>query len=76
MQRTPSEFSIRYGTGAVWGRVAHETIALAHPQLRLTRQSVGLAMESTADFASASCDGIFVRTRAMPSRAARRPQRI
>ncbi|KAK9830928.1 hypothetical protein WJX81_006612 [Elliptochloris bilobata] len=58
-QPTPAEFSIRYGTGAVRGHVALETVALAQPQLRLTRQSVGLAVESTADFASASCDGIF-----------------
>ena len=66
MQLTPANFSIRYGTGAVRGRVAYETVALAQPQLHLTRQAVGLAMDSTADFASASCDGIFVRTRTQP----------
>jgi len=60
-QPTATRFSIRYGSGAVHGRVALETVALADPPLRLHRQAIGLAVESSADFASASCDGIFVR---------------
>ena len=45
------------------GRVALDTVTLAQPPLRLTSQAIGMAIQSTADFASASCDGIFVRTR-------------
>lgn len=44
------------------GRVALDTVTLAQPPLRLTSQAIGMAIQSTADFASASCDGIFVRT--------------
>ena len=39
----------------------YDTLELGMPLTDVKGQAVGLATNSTADFASTSCDGIFVR---------------
>jgi hypothetical protein len=64
LQETGGRFSIRYGTGTVNGTVVTDVLALAEPPIVIPDQGLGLATDHSADFASASCDGIFVRTAA------------
>lgn len=59
-QETGSQFSIKYGTGAVTGNVITDVLRLAEPPIIVPDQGFGLAVDHSADFASASCDGIFV----------------
>lgn len=60
-QNTSEAFFIQYGTGAVLGSVIYETLTLARPPIRVQSQGMGLALDTTAAFYSASCDGLFVR---------------
>jgi hypothetical protein len=60
-QNTSEAFFIQYGTGAVLGNVIYETLTLAQPPIRVQSQGMGLALDTTAAFYSASCDGLFVR---------------
>lgn len=76
-QDTGGQFSIKYGTGAVRGRVVTDVLRFSQPPIVVPDQGFGLATEHSADFASASCDGIFVspalsctRLDAQPSPAA------
>ena len=63
MQDTGGQFDIKYGTGAVHGRVVTDVLRFSEPPIVVPDQGFGLATEHSADFASASCDGIFVRPR-------------
>jgi hypothetical protein len=47
----------------VAGKVMVDVLRLADPPIVVPDQGLGLAEENSADFASASCDGIFVRAR-------------
>ncbi|KAK9918211.1 hypothetical protein WJX75_002282 [Coccomyxa subellipsoidea] len=58
-QETGGQFSIKYGTGAVHGEVITDVLRLAEPPIVVPDQGFGLAQDHSADFASASCDGIF-----------------
>ena len=60
LQDTGSQFSIKYGTGAVRGKVVTDVLRFSQPPIVIPDQGFGLATEHSADFASASCDGIFV----------------
>ncbi len=60
-QAADRTFTIRYGSGVVDGVVVYDTVELGIPLANVTKQGIGLAVNSTADFASTSCDGIFVR---------------
>lgn len=59
-QDTGGQFTIKYGTGSVSGEVVTDVLRLAEPSIVVPDQGFGLATEHSADFASASCDGIFV----------------
>lgn len=61
LQDTGGHFSIKYGTGTVNGTVVTDVLRVADPPIIVPDQGFGLATEHSADFASASCDGIFVR---------------
>lgn len=61
LQAADRTFTIRYGSGVVDGVVVYDTVELGAPLANVTKQGIGLAVNSTADFASTSCDGIFVR---------------
>lgn len=56
----PDNFSIDYSLGMVSGEVALETLNLGNPDLIITQQAFGLTTNSTADFHSTTCDGVFV----------------
>lgn len=60
MQETGAQFGIKYGTGAVHGKVVTDVLRFSQPPIVIPDQGFGLATEHSADFASASCDGIFV----------------
>ncbi|CAL5226756.1 g9609 [Coccomyxa viridis] len=53
------KFSIDYSLGQVAGRVVLDTVSLGQPPTRVTQQALGLATNSTADFSTTSCDGVF-----------------
>jgi hypothetical protein len=76
-QSADRNFTIRYGSGVVDGMVVYDTLELGLPLTNVSNQGVGMATNSTADFASTSCDGIFVRpqrTAGGPCRAHPPPQ--
>ncbi len=54
-------FFIQYGRGAVLGNVAYDTLTVGQPPLRVTKQGMGLARDTSGAFTDASCDGLFVR---------------
>ena len=60
LQDTGGHFNIKYGTGAVRGKVVTDVLRFSQPPIVVPDQGFGLATEHSADFASASCDGIFV----------------
>ena len=60
LQDTGGQFNIKYGTGAVRGKVVTDVLRFSQPPIVVPDQGFGLATEHSADFASASCDGIFV----------------
>ena len=70
-QATSHPFEITYGTGAVAGTVAFETLTLGSGSntLVVPHQGFGMVYDSSIDFLTASCDGLFVRT-LCPSSAA------
>ena len=59
-QPQADKFSIDYSLGQVAGRVVLDTVSLGQPPTRVTQQALGLATNSTADFSTTSCDGVFV----------------
>ncbi|BDA43815.1 Cathepsin E [Coccomyxa sp. Obi] len=56
---TDGLFFIEYGTGAVEGTTAYDSLQLATPPINIQRQGFGLADQASAAFAVASCDGLF-----------------
>lgn len=65
VQATTHPFEITYGTGAVAGSVAYETLTLGtgDSAIQVPHQGFGMVYDSSMDFLSASCDGLFVRSR-------------
>ena len=61
VQPQDDRFSIDYSLGQVSGHVALDTVSLGQPPIRVIQQAMGLATNSTADFSTTSCDGVFVR---------------
>ena len=53
-------FNIKYGTGTVSGQVARDVVVLADPPITVPDQALGMATSISSEFATASCDGIFV----------------
>jgi Eukaryotic aspartyl protease len=54
-------FQITYGTGRVAGFVGSDTVTLgSNPAVQVQRQGFGGVFDSSMDFLSASCDGLFV----------------
>ncbi len=68
MQATTHPFEITYGTGAVAGSVGYETLTLGsgNAVIQVPHQGFGMVYDSSMDFLSASCDGLFVRFLPMP----------
>lgn len=62
MQATTHPFEITYGTGAVAGSVGYETLTLGtgNSVIQVPHQGFGMVYDSSMDFLSASCDGLFV----------------
>jgi len=60
VQPQDDNFSIDYSLGTVSGHVGLDTISLGQPPITVTQQAIGLATESTADFSTTTCDGVFV----------------
>ncbi|EIE26466.1 acid protease [Coccomyxa subellipsoidea C-169] len=58
---TTHPFEITYGTGAVAGSVAYETLTLGtgDSAIQVPHQGFGMVYDSSMDFLSASCDGLF-----------------
>ena len=63
VQATTHPFEITYGTGAVAGTVAFESLMLGSGANTVTvpHQGFGMVYDSSMDFLTASCDGLFVR---------------
>lgn len=63
LQATTHPFEITYGTGAVAGNVAFENLTVGSGANKLTvpHQGFGMVYDSSMDFLTASCDGLFVR---------------
>jgi hypothetical protein len=63
VQATTHPFEITYGTGAVAGSVAYETLTMGSGDatIKVPHQGFGMVYDSSMDFLSASCDGLFVR---------------
>lgn len=61
-QATNYPFEITYGTGAVAGSVGFETMILGSGshEIQIPRQGFGMVYDSSMDFLTASCDGLFV----------------
>lgn len=61
-QATTHPFEITYGTGAVAGSVGWETLLLGTGNATITvpHQGFGMVYDSSMDFLTASCDGLFV----------------
>ena len=62
LQATTYPFEITYGTGAVAGSVGFETMTLGSGNhvLKVPHQGFGMVYDSSMDFLTASCDGLFV----------------
>ncbi|CAL8466769.1 g6305 [Coccomyxa elongata] len=58
---TTHPFEITYGTGAVAGSVGYETLTLGtgNSVIQVPHQGFGMVYDSSMDFLSASCDGLF-----------------
>ncbi|CAL5227424.1 g10385 [Coccomyxa viridis] len=58
---TTYPFEITYGTGAVAGSVGFETMTLGSEKntLKIPHQGFGMVYDSSMDFLTASCDGLF-----------------
>ena len=59
-QPVDDKFSIDYSLGAVSGHVGLDTLSIGTPPIAVMQQAFGLAIDSTADFSTTSCDGVFV----------------
>lgn len=59
-QPADDRFSIDYSLGAVSGHVGLDTLSIGTPPITVMQQAFGLATDSTADFSTTSCDGVFV----------------
>lgn len=62
MQGSGDRFSIDYSQGMVAGQVAIDSLTLGVPNMTIADQAFGLTTNSTADFHSNTCDGVFVRS--------------
>lgn len=60
VQSQEDTFSIDYSLGTISGHVGLDTMNMGTPPITITQQAFGLATESTADFTSTTCDGVFV----------------
>ena len=60
MQSAKYNFQVNYATGSVVGQVAYDTVSLGNPTVTISNQGFGLATDSTSDFLSTSCDGLWV----------------
>ena len=62
LQATTYPFEITYGTGAVAGSVGFETMTLGTGKsvIKIPHQGFGMVYDSSMDFLTASCDGLFV----------------
>ncbi|CAL8464172.1 g3707 [Coccomyxa elongata] len=56
---TNDRFSIDYSQGMVAGQVGIDSLTLGVPNMTIADQAFGLTTNSTADFHSNSCDGVF-----------------
>ena len=61
LQLRPEPFHLAYGTGRVIGSVATETLTLGTPPMAVKDQGFGMIVDTSADFARTSCDGLIVR---------------
>lgn len=61
-QAATDRFSIDYSQGMVAGQVAIDTLTVGVPNITIADQAFGLTTNSTADFHSNTCDGVFVRS--------------
>ena len=65
VQATTHPFEITYGTGSVAGTVAFESLTLGSGSgsgiVTVPHQGFGMVYDSSMDFLTASCDGLFVR---------------
>jgi len=59
-QLRPEPFHLAYGTGRVVGSVATETLTLGTPPMSVRDQGFGMIVDTSADFARTSCDGLIV----------------
>ena len=57
----PEPFRMVYGTGAVTGAAATETLTLGEPPVSVAGQSFGMVLDASSDFRAMSCDGLIVR---------------
>ena len=62
MQSGADRFSIDYSQGMVAGQVGIDSLTLGTPNMTIADQAFGLTTNSTADFHSNTCDGVFVRS--------------
>lgn len=67
LQATNDRFSIDYSQGMVAGQVGIDSLTLGVPNMTIADQAFGLTTNSTADFHSNSCDGVFVRPSPTPT---------
>ena len=61
-QAKPEKFTIDYSLGTVSGVVGTDVVTMGSPSISVPDQALGVATNSTADFHSTSCDGVFVRS--------------
>ena len=61
-QTLNAPFQITYGTGSVAGFVGSDMLTLGSgpSTVRVANQGFGVVFDSSMDFLSASCDGLFV----------------
>jgi len=60
LQLRPEPFHLAYGTGRVVGSVATETLTIGTPPMAVKEQGFGMIVDTSADFARTSCDGLIV----------------
>ena len=60
VQLASYKFEVNYATGSVVGQVGHDTVSVGTPAVTVSSQGIGLATDSTSDFLSTSCDGLWV----------------
>lgn len=60
MQEDNAQFDITYGTGEVAGYVSYDNLEVGAPAVTITGQGFGEAYIISEDFATTTCDGLFV----------------